>query len=131
MTDQTGQKTLEAFFAAFKVHDTTTMEALLAPDFVIHEADGLPYAGTYVGFAGWMELLGRIGSTWTDLTPTIRHFLGDGRHFAILMDLTLTAKATGRSIETSIFELWTVEAGKITQVRPFYWDTKAVAALAA
>jgi uncharacterized protein len=130
MTEQTGQETLEAFFAAFKDQDTATMEALLAPDFVIREADGLPYAGTYQGFTGWMELLGRIGSTWEGLTPTVRHLLGDGRNFAVLMDLTLTSKVTGRALDTSIFELWTVEAGKITQVRPFYWDTKAVAALA-
>lgn len=124
------QQTLEAFFAAFNAQDSATMEALLAPDFVIHEADGLPYAGTYRGFAGWMDLLGKIGATWEGLTPTIRHFIGDGQRYAILMDLTLTARATGRTIETSIFELWTVEAGKIREVRPFYWDTKAVAALA-
>ena len=80
MAEQNGQETLEAFFAAFKAQDTATMEALLAPDFVIHEADGLPYAGTYQGFAGWMELLGRIGSTWEGLTPTVRHLLGESVH---------------------------------------------------
>ena len=39
-------QSLEGFFAAFKAQDTSTMEALSARDFVIHEADGLPYAGT-------------------------------------------------------------------------------------
>jgi len=131
MAEHNGRETLDAFFAAFQAQDAAAMEALLAPDFVIHEADGLPYAGTYKGFAGWIDLLGRIGATWESLTPIIRHLFGDGTHFAVLMDLALTAKATGRSIETSVFELWTVEAGRIKEVRPFYWDTKAVAEVAA
>jgi ketosteroid isomerase-like protein len=131
MTQGNGQQTLETFFAAFREQDLAAMEALLAPDFVIHEVDGLPYGGVYKGYAGWMELLARIGATWEGLAPTVRHLVGDGRHFAVLMDLTLTAKATGRTLDTSIFEMWTVEDGKIKEVRPFYWDTRAVADLAA
>lgn len=131
MMERTDRETLEAFFAAFNAQDTATMEALLAPDFVILESAGLPYAGTYQGFAGWMELLGKIAETWSTLTPTVRHIIAEGHHFAVMMDLVLTSKATGRTLETSIFELWTVEAGMIRKVEPYYWDTSAVAALVA
>ena len=131
MMKRTDRETLEAFFSAFKAQDAATMETLLAPDFVIRESAGLPYAGVYRGFAGWMELLGRIAATWTGITPTIRHFIGDDGHFAVMMDLALTSKSTGRTLETSVFELWTVDAGKIKEVQPFYWDTKAVAAVVA
>jgi ketosteroid isomerase-like protein len=129
MEQRSARQTLEAFFAAFKAQDVALMEALLAPDFVIYEAEGLPYGGAYKGFAGWMDLLGKIGATWTELTPTVRHLIGDGPHFAVLMELALTSRITGRRIDTSIFEQWTVESGRIKEVRPFYWDTKSVAAL--
>ena len=128
-TQSNGQQALEDFFAAFRAADMPAMRSLLAPDFVIHEAEGLPYGGTYRGEAGWSELLQRIAATWESLVPTVRYLLGDGRHFAVLMDLTLTSRATGRTIETSILESWTVEGGRIREVRPFYWDTSAVAAV--
>lgn len=129
MSARTARETLEAFFAAFHIQDMTTMEALLAPDFAIYEAEGLPYAGVYRGIEGWRDLLGRIGAIWSTMIPVVRHFIGDGCHFAVLMDVTLVSVATGRTLETSVFELWTVEDGKVKEIRPHYWDTAAVAAI--
>ncbi|MFJ8739750.1 nuclear transport factor 2 family protein [Embleya sp. NPDC127516] len=38
----------------------------------------------------------------------------------------LTARATGRVLDTWVMQMITIRNGLITEIRPFYWDTKAV-----
>jgi len=117
------------FLDAFSRGDTQAMEALLAPDFLLRQADGLPYGGDYRGVEGWQRMLTRFAETWSSLVPTLVTVLGDGPQFAVLVDVTVTARATGRTLTTSVLEFWTMRDGKLAEIRPFYWDTAAVTAL--
>jgi hypothetical protein len=118
-----------AFLDAFRRADSEAMEALLAPDFVLRQADGLPYGGVYRGVEGWRQLLARFGETWSSLVPTVVTLVGEGPQFGVLVDIAITAKATGKALNTTIFEFWTMRDGRIAEIRPFYWDTAAVRAL--
>ncbi len=120
---------LSRLFDAFRADDRETVSALLHPHFTITEADGLPYGGTYHGVNGWWQLIERIVGTYSDLSTTPLEIIGepDGDRFAALHRLTGTARATGIRVDLQIFELWVFQDATVIEVRPFYWDTHAIA----
>ena len=125
------QLAVRAFLEAFRNADLAAMEALLAPDFVLRQADGLPYAGVYRGVEGWRGLLHKFGQTWSSLVPALVASVGSGPQFALLFDLAFTSRASGKTLNTRVLEFWTLRNGKVVEILPFYWDTAAVAAIAA
>lgn len=122
---------VQAFLDAFAKGDAQAMEALMTPDFVLRQADGLPYGGVYRGAEGWRQFLLRLGQTWSSLVPGRMTLVGEGPQFGVMADISLTSRATGKALNTSVFELWTMRDGKLAEIRPFYWDTAAVAAITA
>jgi hypothetical protein len=77
-----------------------TLAPFFASDVVLHQAEGLPYGGIWRGHDG-ME-----------------------RFFLAMAD----ARATGQDLDFPILQSIRVVDRRITEVRPFYWDTAAIAA---
>lgn len=100
-------------------------------DFTVVEADGLPYAGTYRGAEGFLELIGRVTTQWSNLEIETLQVIGapDGEVFAIEMSMTGVSSTSGKSFSTSVCELWTVKDDKIFSIKPYYWDTRRMAEL--
>jgi hypothetical protein len=98
----------------------------LAPDVRLHEADGLPYAGTYHGPDGFRRLLEKVYGL-AELTIHHTEFLDAGDTVIARMDTTLTFRATGEAIDMPIVELYRFTGDQITYVDVFYKDTHAVA----
>src|SRR3989344_472527 len=91
----TGESQLKSIVQAVYAHagagDWAACEALLSPDLVIHEAEGLPYAGTYRGRDALRRLHGIVMAHWQD--PEIEfHAMtaGDG-HVVSLVTFHLTS----------------------------------------
>jgi uncharacterized protein len=116
---------------------------LLHDDFVVHEAGGVPYSGEYRGPQGFFELFAKMNE---DLElapdPAVQYLLADlladdtadlpiDDTVAIRYRLKFTARASGRSVEMSLVEIYTVRAGLITELDVYYKDPSAVAALLA
>ena len=129
MVRETNRQKLERFFAAFESGDEATQAALLHPDFLIVEADGLPYGGAYHGLAGWQALAAKIFATWSDAKIAPQFILGedDGDRFAAMHHMKGRSSRSGLPFDTSIFELWSFRDGLIVDIRPHYWDTKMMA----
>lgn len=106
--------------------------ALFHKDFTVVEAEGLPYAGIYHGGTGFLDLIGKVTAQWSDLTIETLQMIGapDGDVFAIEMAMSGTSSTTGRPFSTTVCEIWTIRDGMIFSIRPYYWDTKALAAIA-
>lgn len=120
---------VQAVYAHAGAGDWTACEALLSPDLVIHEADGLPYAGTYRGRDALQRLHGIVMAHWQD--PEIEfHAMtaGDG-HVVSLVTFHLTSKATGKRATMPLAEMFRIDQGLVTEIRPFYFDPAAVGAL--
>jgi ketosteroid isomerase-like protein len=120
---------LQAIFDAFVAGDSASVDAAIHPDFVITEAPGLPYGGTYRGLEGWHRLVEKIVGTWDDFATAPIEILGHpyGDRFAALHSLKGRSKKTGRSVSLQVFELWVFKDQKVIEVVPFYFDTHAVA----
>jgi uncharacterized protein len=108
------------------------IEHFFADDFVLHNAPGLPYGGDYHGWKGYVEQCEKLNKFWTNAKHGEREFLpvGDNRvfvHFSIDRDIS----HNGQHVKMPIVAIWELKNGKVQRIRPFYFDTKQIADLAA
>ncbi|MEV0303035.1 nuclear transport factor 2 family protein [Streptomyces prasinus] len=104
---------------------------LLAPFFArdveLHQADALPYGGTWRGHDGLARFFLRMGEVWESFDMVEQEFLATGETAVVLTQVRARARATGRELGFPVLQTITVKDGRITEVRPFYWDTRAIA----
>jgi len=120
----------ERFMAALKVGDFDTMATMLAPDFVVHEPDGLPYAGDYKGIEGWRDLTAQVIAAWAGFNIERIEYYGEtSDSLVIRLFLKGRSRKTGKPFETTVLELWRFRGGLLSEISPHYWDTHALTAL--
>ncbi|MEU2239103.1 nuclear transport factor 2 family protein [Streptomyces sp. NPDC018338] len=98
-----------------------------APDVVLHQAAALPYGGTWRGHAGLERFFLAMSRVWESFDMTEQEFLATGATTVVLTRVRARARATGRELTFPILQTITVRDGRIAEVRPFYWDTAAIA----
>lgn len=100
--------------------------AALAPDAVWTEAEGFPYAGTYVGPEAIMAgVFRRLATEWIGYQANVHTFLEDGDRVAAFGIYSGTYKATGISMRSPFAHLYLLKHGRIaTMVQ--YVDTVLV-----
>ena len=103
--------------------DMAGMIALLAPNIVVHEANGLPYGGVYHGHAGMGALFQKLVGILDHFRVLPEDFFVSGPVVIAKIRVVGRARATGQSIDMPVLEMWTLEKGLVTEIRPFYWDT--------
>jgi len=82
-------------------------------------ANDVPYSGEYHRPQGFFELLGKMNAD-LELTPeAIQYLLADDT-VAIRCRLKFTARASGKSVEMSLVEIYTVRNGLITELDVYY-----------
>ncbi|WP_043786581.1 nuclear transport factor 2 family protein [Amycolatopsis rifamycinica] len=123
---------LEGMYAAeaeyFTTGDFAPLQSFFAPDFVLHQAEGLPYGGVWRGHDGLERFFAAMSRTWAAFDFVDQTFLATTSPLVVLTNVRARARATGRALGFPILQTITVAAGRITEVRPFYWDTAAIAA---
>lgn len=98
-----------------------------APDVVLHQADSLPYGGTWHGHAGMARFFLAMGQAWESFEMLEQEFLATGETAVVLTLVRARARATGRELTFPILQAITIKDGRIAEVRPFYWDTERIA----
>jgi ketosteroid isomerase-like protein len=131
MSVEDAQATVGRFMQAIVEVRLDDARSLLHDEFIVHEAGGLPYSGEYYGPQGFFELFRRMNED-LELTPdpAIQYLLSDDT-FAMRYRLKFTARASGRSVEMSLVEVYTVRNGLIVELDVYYKDPSAVAKLLA
>lgn len=99
-----------------------------APDVVLHQADALPYGGTWRGHAGVEGFFLAMSAAWESFEMVEQEFLATGPTTVVLTQVRARARATGRELAFPILQTIRIEGGRIAEVWPFYWDTAAIAA---
>jgi uncharacterized protein len=98
-----------------------------APDVVLHQAEALPYGGTWRGHAGMERFFVAMSTAWKSFEMLGQEFHPAGDVVVVRTEVRATARATGRQLEFPILQTVRVAEGRITEVWPFYWDTAAIA----
>lgn len=108
------------------------LEPVIAADFVIYEAAGLPFGGVFHGIEGYVECMRGIESFWTNKTLAPPDFVpwGEDRIFMV-SQFKGDIVANGKHVDMPTISVWDFKDGKISTVRPFFFDTKHIADLAA
>ena len=116
---------MRRFYAAIEEGDVETVNAILSPDVVVHEAESLPYPGTFRGHAGFWELMAKVAESWEGLQARDFRFYTNPDGVLARLTLTATSKATGEKLAQELIEAWTVIDGQLKEGRIFYFDTHA------
>ncbi|MFI0450620.1 nuclear transport factor 2 family protein [Actinomadura sp. 6N118] len=122
---------LEAFYAAETEYvagraDFSGMAAHLDPGVVMYQAECLLYGGEWSGHEGFERFMGEMSRAWSSLEMLEQRFAVDGNAVAVYNRVVFRARESGRELETSVMQWIGFKDGLITEVRPFYLDTRAV-----
>ncbi|MEV5592604.1 nuclear transport factor 2 family protein [Streptomyces sp. NPDC052496] len=140
MTQHDTTTTLKRFYEAERAYiaaggpgqaDFSPLAACLSPDVVLHQSPDLPYAGAWHGPEGLERFMGVMGRLWRSMEFLEQRQLVDGDEVVITSRVRFTARATGRTLTTTIVQLITVRDGLLHEIRPFYWEPAAVAEICA
>lgn len=122
----TNREIIQAVFDASAEQDWDKVKSLVHDDIQVYEADSLPYAGVFKGPEQFVALIQQVFSTWEDVDHTINHIVADGEFVVILANMAGRAKTTGRTFSVPMAEVWRFRDGKVSEIRPHYFDTKAL-----
>lgn len=117
------QAIVDAVYAASAVGDFDTVESHLTDDFVVEEADSLPFAGIYKG-----------KSALRDLFPVVMGMMGvTGLERACNMVGETAVSSVVRlkfekADDVEMLEVFHFKGDKICEIRPYYFDVNKVKA---
>jgi ketosteroid isomerase-like protein len=117
---------VKSIYEAMHRADGAAVLAHLAPDVAIHEAESLPYGGTYRGPEGFGQLVGRLLEVFEKTDLAVDRILDAGDHIVAELRGTMQVRATGERFPVRVAEIWRLCDGKVVELRPFYWDTALV-----
>lgn len=98
-----------------------------SPYVVLHQAEGLPYGGQWRGHAGMERFFLAMSRTWASFELVEQRFLARESPLVVLTQVHARSRVTGRELDFPILQTVTIDGGRIGEVRPFYWDTAAIA----
>lgn len=67
-----------------------------------------------------------MSRAWSVFEMVEQRFLARESPLVVLTRVHARARATGRELDFPILQTITVVGGRISEVRPFYWDTVAI-----
>ena len=125
---QASKEIVQAMFDIMAGGDIEQMKSFLHPDVIVTEAESLPYSGTYRGPDAYVQLVHTVMETWDDLELSVRAMLEEGDIVVVLSEMSGKSKG-GTAFTMPMTEVFHVTAGKIREVRPYYFDTHKLAEL--
>lgn len=102
-----------------------SLAPFFAPDVVV--APGRSPALRGRGHQGVERFFVAMSQTWESFEMVEQTYLATEGTVVVLTQVHARARATSQELNFPILQTVTVEEGRITEVRPFYWDTAAIA----
>lgn len=100
--------------------------AVLSPHVEWTEAEGFPYAGTYIGVEALMKgVFHRLATEWDGYKAEVHTYLADGDRVAAFGVYSGTFNATGTSMTAHFAHLYELQDGCIVRMQQ-YVDTAMV-----
>lgn len=111
---------IRATYDGLPQENAKNLLALLTPDTRWTEANGFPYAGTYVGAEQIMSgVFQRLATEWENYQARVHTYLADGERVAAFGVYSGCYHLTGKSMTASFAHLYRLEAGKIVSMEQF------------
>jgi ketosteroid isomerase-like protein len=128
-TEERNIKYVRDLFAATGGGDWKTAESMLTADFLVTEADTLPFAGVYRGPGALQKLFEIVMASAGVVGLDIHEITAGGDRVVALLDLLLEGTPP---VRVPLAETFRFRDGKVCEIRPYYYDpTPIVSAVAA
>ncbi|HEY1968988.1 MAG TPA: nuclear transport factor 2 family protein [Pseudonocardia sp.] len=114
-------KLLDSFIAG----DLAAALSTIHPDCVVHESPALPYPGDWHGPDGFNQLVSTMVSLF-ELTFDRYEVIDNGDTVSMRAYATFTSRTSGRSVDTSIVEIYRFQDGQIVDADIYYKDPTAI-----
>jgi ketosteroid isomerase-like protein len=121
---------LTAIYDAARARDWDRAGALIHPDFVLHEAECLPFGGEWRGRDALQRCAAAMYGTWESASVEIHDITGGDSHAVVVLTLTMTSRRTGETFSQTVNECGSFEDGLLKDLRIHYFDAAEVAAKA-
>ena len=117
---------IKAIYDAFAKGDVPAVLGVLSPEINWTEAEGFPYAGTFIGPHAVLEnVFMRLGTEWHDYAAVPHEIIDGGDSVVALGKYSGTYKATGKSFKADFAHVWKLKDGKAVRFMQ-YADTAVV-----
>jgi len=118
MTDNT--EVIRGLYKAFAVGDVPSALGALASNVSWTEAEGFPYAGTYVGPDAVLEnVFMKLGTEWDGYSAVPHEFISEGETVVSVGEYSGKYKATGKSFLAPFVHVWNLQNGRVVRFRQF------------
>ncbi|MEE4316569.1 MAG: nuclear transport factor 2 family protein [Erythrobacter sp.] len=121
---------LAAVYAAAGARDWDRVASLLHPDFVLHEANSLPFAGEWRGRDALQRCAAAMYGTWQEAKVDIHDITGGDTWAVVVLSLTMHPKDGSAPFRQTVCEAGSFEDGLLKELRIHYFDAAEVAARA-
>lgn len=125
---QSNKEKVQAMFDAMAAGDFELMQSYLHPDVIVTEAECLPYSGTHKGPDAYIQLVHTVVGTWDDLQLSVNAMAEAGDMVMVVSEFAGKNKL-GVAFNMPMTEVFYFTDGKISEVRPYYFDTHKLAEL--
>ena len=111
---------IQALFDAYAARDAAAMMSCLDDAVEWIEAEGFPYAGTYVGPQAVLDNVWRpMATEWDDWAAVPDQILAEGDRVVAVGTYTGSYKATGKSFAARFAHVFEMRNGKVLRMEQF------------
>lgn len=126
----TPREILAALYAAAGERDWAKVESLIHPDFVLYEANSLPFAGEWRGKDALQRCAAAMYGTWGQARVEMLDCTGGETHAVMVIRLTMHPKDGSAPFTQTVCEAGSFEEGLLRELRIHYFDAAEIAARA-
>ena len=126
----TPRELLAMVYATAGTRDWDAAAALIHPDFVLYEANCLPFAGEWRGKDALQRCAAAMYGTWAEAKVEILDITGGETHAVAVIRLTMHPKDGSAPFVQTVCEAGNFEDGLLKELRIHYFDAAEVAARA-
>ena len=123
----TAAEVLGTMYQRMGEQDWEGMMAVMSDDFKVIEADSLPYGGVWEGKDAMQRLYPAVVAHFDEFSPVIKEVIGGVEWAAVIVELTLISKKTGRRFVQTVTEVGRIQDGKVAELQIHYFDTAETA----
>ncbi|GAA4042483.1 nuclear transport factor 2 family protein [Parerythrobacter jejuensis] len=123
----TPRELLSQVYAKAGARDWDGVEALIHPDFILHEGESLPFGGQWTGKDALQRCAAAMYGTWEAASVDIHDITGGDEWAVVVLTLTMTSKKGGAPFQQTVCEAGRFKDGLLHELRIHYFDAAEIA----
>ncbi|MFA7440644.1 MAG: nuclear transport factor 2 family protein [Sphingomonadaceae bacterium] len=103
------------------------VEKQLTDDFLINEAESLPYGGIYEGKDALERLYTKVFAYWEDASLDVTDITISEDNVVVILSILAKSRHTGERMKMPLCEVLHLRGDLFSGITPYYFDTLAIA----